>query len=329
MLKHENVLMKKVLPSFIFGILLFISCNKENGELPNDSILKLDESIQVDGINRTFHIQYPHNHMDKPLVILLHGHKGSSDQVIGKGLVKSPQKIWLELAEAHEFIVLIPNGELGPRNSRGWNDCRSDAPANPTTDDVKFIMSLLNEIEQKYNHDLDRVYVAGISNGALMTHRLVEEIPESIAAFASIINTMPANSDCVESDVVVSALFMNGTMDPLVPYEGGQILSNRGEVKSTDESMLYWINRNQTDTTPVKESYDDLDPEDNSTVEKYIYENGLNNSEVVLYKIVGGGHTEPSISEKYSQLYLNAVGNQNRDIEMAKEIWSFFEDKSK
>lgn len=100
-------------------------------------------------------------------------------------------------------------------------------------------------------------------------------------------------------------------------------------VKSTDESIRYWVERNQTDSQPIVEILEDIDPNDGSTVEKFIYDNGANNSQVVLYKVIGGGHTEPSLIEKYSQLYLNVVGGQNHDIEMAAEVWKFFEDKSK
>lgn len=309
-------------------IVFQISCDRNREEITN-SILKLDETITVDGLSRTFHIQHPQDQSMAPLVIMLHGHGGSSDQSIGKGTGKNPQRIWLDLADEYRFIVVVPNGELGPANSRGWNDCRADALSNPTTDDVKFIKKLLEEIEQKYNHDTTRVYLSGVSNGALMAQRLVEEIPEKITAFASIVNNRPANSMCKLNDEAISALFMNGTIDPLVPYKGGQIASDRGLVKSTDESIRYWVERNQTDTTPIVENLENINTDDNSSVEKSTYDNGLNNSQVVLYKIIGGGHTEPSKTEKYSIIYKIIVGEQNEDIEMAEEVWSFFEDKVK
>ena len=48
-----------------------------------------------------------------------------------------------------------------------------------------------------------------------------------------------------------------------------------------------------------------------------------------LYKIGGGGHTEPSIKERYSGPFELQVGLQNNDIEMADEVWQFFKDKQK
>ncbi len=314
---------------FILTLMLLMSCNETEDNPDSEPILRLDETLIVDGMTRSYHIQHPQDPDNKPLVIVLHGHGGSSDQSLGMGLGKNPQKIWLDVAKEHQFLVVVPNGEPGIEGNRGWNDCRLDAPANPTTDDVTFIKSLLDDIASNYNHDVNKVYVAGVSNGAMMAQRLVEEIPEKIAAFASIVNNRPGNSACVISDEPVSALYMNGTVDLLVPYEGGQIASDRGLVISTDQSIAHWVQRNQTDLSPTIELFEDINTNDNSTVEKYTYDNGLNNTQVILYKVIGGGHTEPSLVENYSQAYLNIVGEQNEDIEMAEEIWKFFEDKSK
>ncbi len=43
---------------------------------------------------------------------------------------------------------------------------------------------------------------------------------------------------------------------------------------------------------------------------------------------LGGVRTELSIQQPYAKLYLALVGRQNRDIEMADEVWRFFQDKS-
>jgi polyhydroxybutyrate depolymerase len=47
----------------------------------------------------------------------------------------------------------------------------------------------------------------------------------------------------------------------------------------------------------------------------------------VLYEVRGGGHTEPSLTEHNRRLYKRIVGPQNRDIEMAEEVWSFFKNR--
>lgn len=319
-----------MIKSLLISLLVVLtSCEKTEQSESEFQSLILNQSIIIDGTQRDYHIYVPNNSLNKPIVLLLHGNGGNFDAVIGETDVKSPQKIWLELAEQNEFIVLIPNGSLGSEDRRGWNDCRNDAQGNPQTDDVLFISELLEKVKSEYNHNEDKVYIAGISNGGQMAIRLALEIPEKITAFASVIASMSDSSECTNSTVPISALFMNGTEDPILPYDGGQMTGNRGLVKSTEENISYWTNRNNITNAPIEQTINDINNSDNCNAVKYSYQNGSNNTEVMLYKIISGGHAEPSISERYGNFFLSIVGNQNGDFEMANEIWSFFEGKSK
>lgn len=310
-------------------MVILISCNKMDETIDDDQNLKLNQSIIIDGITRNYHIYVPDKNADKPLVILLHGNGGNFDDVLGVSNVKSPQKVWLNLAEQNDFIIVVPNGSLGSENKRGWNDCRNDALGNPETNDVFFIDQLLEKVKSEFNYNQKKVYISGVSNGGQMAIRLALEIPEKITAFAATIASMSENSHCANSTIPVSALFMNGTQDPILPYNGGQMAGNRGLVKSTDESVLFWINRNKIAEAPIEQTFNDINISDNSYAFKYSYQNGSNNTEVELYKVINGGHAEPSETERYGNLFLAIVGNQNGDFEMANEIWNFFRNKSK
>jgi polyhydroxybutyrate depolymerase len=128
----------------------------------------------------------------------------------------------------------------------------------------------------------------------------------------------------------MSVLFMNGTKDPLSPYDGGRIWKDkfeRGEVLSTPVSVDYWVKHDATSHTAMVKEFANISRRDSSRVVRKSYRNGKQNTEVVLYKVIGGGHTEPSIEEKYGIIYRLIVGNQNHDIEMAREIWEFFKNK--
>ena len=288
-----------------------------------------DQTIDINGLERAYHLKLPESPENNPLVIILHGHTGSHDQTIGDESGKSPMKLWLNLAEEEDFVVAVPNGTLGPEDTRGWNDCRSDSDRNPDSDDVLFLSQLIDELTTEYNLNSQRVYVAGLSNGAAMAMRLAQEIPTKLAAIACIVNNLPLNSKCTDSTTPISVLYMNGTADPLIPYEGGQVASNGGQVQSTDRSIAYWIERNGTDQTAVVEELADVDKDDGSSISKFTYPNGSDNTEVVLYRVMGGGHTSPSLVERYSSLYKVVVGSQNGDIEMSSAVWDFFESKSR
>lgn len=292
-----------------------------------DGLLK-NQVIKIDGDNRQYHLYLPAKTEDAAVVVLLHGHGGSSNQILGIPNKKSPFKLWLDVAERDNIILVIPNGNISPDNFRGWNDCRADAENNPISNDLLFIDKLLDKVVDEYNPDENRIYINGISNGGHMTQLLAEAIPHRLAAVAVIVSSRPANRKCSDSDIPLSILFMNGTEDTFVPYDGGDIIDNRGEVYSTDETINYWIAKNKTDKQPIVTEFSNSNKVDRSTVTQYTYENGVNGTEVVLYKVDGGGHTEPSIQERYGLIYKGIVGPQNGDIEMVDEVWSFFRDKS-
>jgi polyhydroxybutyrate depolymerase len=323
----NKIEMKKLIG--IFFLLLIFSCDKDKINPEIEKGLLKNQSIMIGGTNRNYHIYIPSNPTNAPVVFLFHGNGGNYDDLIGLANLKAPYKIWLDIALQENLIIVVPNGTLGSSNSRGWNDCRNDAPTNPTTNDVQFTNELLDFINSKYNSNNQKVYAVGTSNGGHFAIRLAQEIPNRITAFASIVASNSVNSQCANSNIKVSALFMNGTDDPIMPYIGGQMASNRGEVFSTDNSVTYWTQRNATLTTPEITDIPNNNTVDGSIVKKYLYKNGGNGTEVALYKVISGGHTEPSVSERYSSLFLTLVGNQNGDIEMANEIWNFFKSKTK
>ncbi len=324
-----NTLKNRIL--LLFSLILAVACDKMDSNLDPEieKGLLQNQTINILGSEREYHLYVPENHMNAPLVILLHGNGGDFDAMLGLTGVQAPYKVWLNIAQAQNLIIAVPNGNLGSNNSRGWNDCRSDNQTNPTSDDVLFISELIDFISTKYQSDNSKVFAVGTSNGGIFTQRLADEIPDKMTAFAAIVAARPVNSECSNSTTKVSALFMNGTDDGLVPYEGGQVANNRGEVLSTENTVDYWINRNTTDTTPEVTEIANSNTADNSTVTKYLYNNGGNDTEVLFYKIIDGGHTEPSISERYNPIFLQVVGNQNGDIEMANEVWDFFKNKQK
>ena len=46
-----------------------------------------------------------------------------------------------------------------------------------------------------------------------------------------------------------------------------------------------------------------------------------------LLRVEGGGHVEPSASQRIRGVYALVVGKQNHDLECAEEAWRFFADK--
>ncbi len=284
-----------------------------------------------DGLERSYDLYVPDRpaRAERPLVLLYHGHFGSSDVMTGANGKKAPYKGWLRLAQRDNFLVAIPNGEKGADGKRGWNDCRADTTTNPTTDDVKFTLQLIEAVHRQHPVDRSRIHATGTSNGGNMVIRLAMEVPEQFAAVAA---SNPIDNECREQRQAISILFMNGTADPLLPYQGGRVgkeQHGRGAALSTPNSVAYWIEVNGAQETPNRFQLADRDARDRSSVIRHSHANHSNNTEAILYEVVNGGHTEPSGQERYRRLYKRIVGNQNHDIEMAEEVWRFFAAKSR
>ncbi|MFN4767538.1 MAG: alpha/beta hydrolase family esterase [Ignavibacteria bacterium] len=282
----------------------------------------MNQQIKIGGIHRSYHLFNPSQKANSPIIFLFHGNGGSADNIAGLSHVKAPYIPWFDIAVHEGLILVIPDGTIGPKNSQGWNDCRNDAPRIPASDDVGFITTLLDTLKTSLRFDDRKVYMVGTSNGGHFVMRLAQEIPHRMTAFASIVASGPANSKCSTSTIPVSALFMNGTADPLVPYLGGN--TENGSVISTDSSIAYWVNRNGTQTSPI---ITEFPQKSSSKVIAYRYPHGIQDTEVMLYKVEGGGHIEPSRRERYSFLWTAFAGTQNGDIESAEEIWAFFKGK--
>jgi polyhydroxybutyrate depolymerase len=126
--------------------------------------------------------------------------------------------------------------------------------------------------------------------------------------------------DCRRGPPVGLAI-LNGTEDPLVPYDGGQITlfsQQRGRVLSTDATVRLWRRRNGCSERSVSETTDER--EDGTAVVESRWTD-CTGAPVALFRIEGGGHTWPSGGQ---YLPVSLTGRVTREIDGADEAWSFF-----
>lgn len=227
-----------------------------------------------------------------------------------------------ELVDPEGFAAVYPWGVR-----RSWADGRGGSPAEEEgVDDVAFIGDLLDEVEGQIPVDTGRVYVVGISNGGMMTQRLGCELTARFAAAATIIGALPeAVAPGCQPSVALSMLVMNGTEDPLVPYEGGPIQSdNEGVVLSTADTIAHWREADGCTGAPETQDFDAVD--DGTAVHVSRWEGCEGGSGVALYEVEGGGHTWPGGPQYASE---DRIGRVSQELVAAEAIWAFFEGRSR
>lgn len=278
------------------------------------------ETIDVGGVKRSYTAQLP---AKKPaaLVIVLHGKTQRGADMIAR-------TAWPQVAKREGFAVVFPDGL-----NHAWADARTKAgPAlrGPPigTDDIAFIAKLVEKLVADGTADAKRVYVAGISNGGAMAMTLVCARADLFAAGASVIMNLTdeAAVTCHPSRPL-PMLLMNGTADPLVPYEGGRGSSYYAAdgFWSTEETLAFWrkLNGCETDDASVTD-LPDRNVADQSTVTR-ISSRCPSGHDVVLYRVNHGGTACPDFPDaRFPRVATKMLGPQNGDIDGAETIWSFF-----
>lgn len=211
------------------------------------------QSVQVGGRNRAFILRVPQTvarGTPLPLVIVLHGGGGNADNA-------ERMTGFTALVEREEILVAYPDGS--GRQQRNmlltWNadHCCAYAMQNKV-DDVAFIDALITQVARTYSVDPQRVYVTGMSNGAMMSHRLGRELSHRIAAIAPVVGAVFGDEAVASSPV--SAIMINGLKDESVPANGGPpggLAKSQWDGTPTLPNVdqgNYWARSNGCTTTP-------------------------------------------------------------------------------
>jgi len=250
-----------------------------------------------------------------PLVLALHGGGGRARQMCR--LAGGVQ----ELASEAGFLVACPDGI-----DKHWNDGRQ-VPARRTVreniDDVGFLLALVRELESQFPIDAGQIFVTGVSNGGMMSLRMACDAAGIFSAVAAVIAELPADLDC-SPQAPISVMLLNGTDDPLVPWQGGEVHFLRqklGKVLSTDETVSFWVHAEGCNEAPAVDWLADGDPQDGTLIRREIYTDCLMGAQVMLFAVEGGGHTWPG-GIQYAPRFL--VGRVSSDAVAGELIWSFF-----
>lgn len=265
-------------------------------------------SFVFEGQLRDYLVFLPQNYApNMPVVFNLHGYTDNANWQMDYSLMNN-------VADTAGFIVVYPNsvppafytGIYVP----GW-------PPIQKINDVGFISALIDTLKEDYDIDMSRIYTCGYSNGGFMTLRLARQLSHRFAAGASVAGVM-LDSIIHHSNFIrpFPMLFCHGTGDGVVPYYG----SPSWDSWTVDETINLFVQNNNCISEPDTIHLPDLDPTDGSTVEKIIFTDCSDQTSIIFYKVIDGGHTWPGGAE----WGFGNEGNKNFDINTNLEIWNFF-----
>ncbi len=285
---------------------------------------------------RSYDVHVPASYDGKtalPVILNLHG--GGGNRTSARRLTcpggdeKSPECLE-PLADARGYFVITPDGTGAPLlpNVRTWNSgggdggwqCVSGYACNQNVDEVAYFTALLADVQTVVAIDAKHVYATGISNGAGMSERLACELPQFIAAFASVAggNQFATTQACAPGKPVLE---IHGTADPCWLFDGGVAScadTNPGAKIGVADTISGWATRNGCTTSRTTTSLPDTTNDGTTTLEHhYACPAG---KEIVLYEVTGGGHTWPS---GYS--YSGTVGITSTDFSANHVILDFFD----
>jgi len=239
-------------------------------------------TITVDGRTRSYILHVPANRKGAqalPLVIVLHGATQGDANAERMSSMST-------LADKENFIAVYPQG-TGRLPTWNSGNCCGYALQNKV-DDIGFLRALIAKLEKEYRIDPKRIYVTGISNGAMMSYRAACEMSDVVAAVAPVEGAQ--NVSCQPS-APVSLIVFHGTADHLVPINGGstpyQIGPHRTD-SSVAETVAFWVKRDGCAATPKHEEGNEARID--------TYSGCKDGSAVAVYVIPGGHHMWPGTS---------------------------------
>jgi polyhydroxybutyrate depolymerase len=273
------------------------------------------QSISVQGVQRTFGFYLPKTYTRNQhyynLVIALHG-AGTRGQFLEKNILRGNLDA---IALQSRTIIVYPDAVNG-----NWN---YGAGATAKSDDVAFMDGLIQYFETNYFINPYRIYIVGMAEGGFLAFRLACERADVISAIATVASAMPIGlaENCKPSRHI-SILMMNGKDDPLLPWDGHEVVSVTGEKQgdrlSIPESYRVWLDINNIHTLPYQQPL--TDSKFDGTWVWAATAKGMGGTDVILYTIYKGGHAWPGGAQ---YLPKQNIGNVSM-LDGSGIIWRFF-----
>jgi polyhydroxybutyrate depolymerase len=229
-----------------------------------------------------------------PAIILLHGYGGDARSFLTRSG-------FMPVADEHGVVLVAPEG-IG----LSWNVeyCCGISRKNDI-DDTGYIAAIASALKSNGVQD---VFLAGYSNGGILSYMTASMYPELFRAIAPVAATAGGRRFSYEPFLTpntleepVPAIIIHGKQDTVIPYGGGVSPVENIETYSAYESAELWARGNGCHTDET----DDV-VLDTFTLNMYFCPP---DAAVEMYTVIGTGHT-----------WEHLIG----DVSSTELIWQFF-----
>jgi polyhydroxybutyrate depolymerase len=276
------------------------------------------ESLEFGGRKRTYRIYEPARlAQPAPLLVVLHGLTYN-----GWGIERQTRYGFDRLADQAGALVVYPDG-LRQR----WNDQRPQP--NPTgrqkIDDLGFLRALVSALNQRYAIDAERVFVAGFSNGAVMTLYLACDASDMFRGFVAVAGGLEQETANSCHPTPRRVMLINGTSDMLVPWGRWRRPWTGSYLIGAEATFAEF--RAIAGCSGVEQ---EPPPEEKSSAKSDVIEHravGCQGDAIVkLFEVRGGGHAWPGGSQLRPPVNTHFVierGGALQDFVATTEAWQF------
>ncbi len=258
------------------------------------------QSLQVGRLARSYRLAVPTRYRSStatPLILLFHGS--------GSNALQTSIYTQMPIRAAHRgYLVATADGVAGR-----W---QLSAPG-AATDDLAFVSALIANLSSRYCVDRARVYAAGISLGSEFS-AIVGCTPREHIAAIGLVAAEFLLRPCAGPVPVIA---FHGTADPIVAYQSGAtgVALPGIPVVGAEQNLAHWAALDACTSGPHVRPVA-------SMVVRRTWSGCAGGSAVVLYSVLGGGHTWPG-----SPITLSAgtFGATTRQVDATGRMLAFFD----
>lgn len=211
-------------------------------------------------------------------------------------------------AEQHGFIVAAPKATYPfPRGGKTWN-----IPRNPDVpSDVVFIDQLVQQVEERFCLDHEKVFAVGYSGGARLASEVACRRPDLVDGIAVVGGLRHPEIGCRTDGPPVQVIAFHSAADPINPYDLSEFAPAYWGY-GVETALRRWVSTNGCEGESLNEAV--------ASASKHLWADCRSDSRIEFYRLEEAGHVWPGSTFAFPDY----VGQPETELPATALILEFF-----